>query len=99
MLYCITQYSEESVEYPTIRFKRPTVYDISEWTVTAIQQINAGIMSKESAIAYTMGYDEVEVQEELNRINNQEKDAYAKYSANQNFLDNNEENEDEHTTE
>ena len=99
MFVLLMKYLWESVEYPTIRFKRPTVYDISERTVTAIQQINAGIMSKESAIAYTMGYDEVEVQEELNRINNQEKDAYAKYSANQNFLDNNEENEDEHTTE
>ena len=92
------KYLWEEVEYPTIRFKRPAVYDINERTMTAVQQLNAGILSKESAIAYIRWYDEVEVQEELDRINNQEKDAYAKYQANNKFLDNNEENEDESST-
>ena len=96
----LMKYLGENVDYPTIRFKRPAVYDINERTLTAVQQMNAWIMSKESAIAYTMWYDEVEVQEELDRINNEQKEAYAKFEANRNFLDNNEENgEDEHTTE
>lgn len=94
----LMRYLWEEVEMPTIRFKKPAVYDINERTMTAVQQMNAGIMSKESAIAYTMGYDEVEVQEELERINNQEKDAYSKYEANRNFLNNNEEKEDESST-
>lgn len=98
MFVLLMKYLWEDVEYPTIRFKRPAVYDIAERTVTAVQQMNAGIMSKESAIAYTMWYDEAEVQDELERINQQEKDAYAKYDTTK-FLDNNEENEDEYTTE
>ena len=94
----LMKYLWEEVEYPTIRFKKPAVYDINERTMTAVQQMNAGIMSKESAIAYTMWYDEVEVQEELNKIAEEERNSYAKYDASS-FLDNNEENEDELTTE
>lgn len=108
MFVMLMKYLWKNVEYPTIRFKRPAVYDINERTMTAVQQMNAWIMSKESAIAYTMGYDEVEVQEELKRIEEQEKDAYAKYDISrfssknedeeENNLDNNEENEDEPST-
>ena len=107
MFVLLMKYLWETVELPTIRFKRPAVYDINERTMTAVQQINAGILSKESAIAYIRWYDEVEVQEELDRINQQEKDAYAKYQAitkqeeneeEENSLNNNEEN-NEHTTE
>ena len=50
----LMKYEGIDAEYPTIRFKRPAVYDINERTMTAVQQMNAGIMSKESAIAYTM---------------------------------------------
>ena len=97
----LMKYKGKVVEAPTIRFKKPAVYDMQERTQTAIQQINAKIMSKESAIAYIMWYDEVEVQEELDRITQEEKDSYAKYTNNfkKNFLDNNEDEEDEHTTE
>lgn len=98
MFVMLMKYVWEDVEYPTIRFKKPAVYDINERTMTAVQQMNAGIMSKESAIAYTMWYDEAEVQEELDRINNQEREAYARYDT-KTFLDNNEENEDDDTTE
>ena len=98
MFVLLMKYLGEEVDYPTIRFKKPAVYDINERTMTAVQQMNAWIMSKESAIAYTMWYDEVEVQEELRRIDEQEKESYAKYDASS-FLDDNEENEDEHTTE
>lgn len=86
---------------PTIKFKKPTAYDIAERTNTAIAQINAGIMSKESAITFTMWYDDQETAEELAKIQNEEKEAYAKYEAsfNQNNLDNNGQNEDESTTE
>ena len=98
MFVLLMKYEWIVAEYPTIRFKRPAVYDIAERTQTAVQQMNAWIMSKESAIAYTMWYDEVEVQEELQRIEDQERNAYAKYDTTK-FLDNNEENEDEHTTE
>ena len=106
----LMKYEGIDAEYPTIRFKRPAVYDINERTMTAVQQMNAGIMSKESAIAYTMWYDEVEVQEELDKIAQEEKDSYAKYTAitkqenneeensNNNALNNNEEN-NESTTE
>lgn len=105
MFVMLMKYLNKTVEYPTIRFKRPAVYDMAERTATAIQQMNAGIMSKESAIGYIMGYDEVEIAEELDKIQNEEKDAYAKYDTksfldeDEEVLDNNEENNDEHTTE
>ena len=98
MFVLLMKYLWEDVEYPTIRFKKPAVYDMNERTMTAVQQMNAGIMSKESAIAYIMWYDEVEVQEELEKIANEERNAYAKYDT-KTFLDNNEENEDDNTTE
>ena len=97
MFVLLMKYLWKDVEYPTIRFKKPAVYDIAERTNTAIQQMNAGIMSKESAISYTMWYDEVEVQEELDRIDKQEREAYARYET-KTFLENNEE-ENESTTE
>ena len=68
-------------DLPTIRFKKPAAYDIGERTNTAVQQMNAGIMSKASAIAYTMGYDETEVQEELDKIQEEEQEAYKKYDS------------------
>ena len=98
MFVLLMKYLWEEVDYPTIRFKKPAVYDTGERTVTAIQQMNAWIMSKESAIAYIMGYDEVEVQEELKKINEEERDAYAKYRTTS-FLDDNEDNENDNTTE
>jgi len=98
MFVLLMKYLGEAVEYPTIRFKKPAVYDISERTNTAVLQMNAWIMSKESAIAYTMGYDEAEVQDELDRIAEEEKNAYAKYDS-KSFLEDNEENEDESATE
>lgn len=65
------------VDLPTIKFVKPAAYDVNERTNTAVMQINAGIMSKESAIAYIMGYDQAEVQEELKKINKETVDAYA----------------------
>ena len=68
-------------EMPAIKFKKPMAYDIAERTNTAVMQMNAGMMSKESAIAYTMGYDDSEVQAEMEKIATEERDSYAKYSA------------------
>ena len=68
-------------ELPTIKFKKPTAYDIAERTNTAVTQLNAWIMSKESAIAFCMWYDDAEVQQEMGKINKEETDSYAKYKA------------------
>lgn len=72
------------VETVTIKFKNPTVRDVSERTNTAIQQMNAGIMSKETAMMYTMGYDQTEVEEEKKKIAEETMDSYARDG---NFLD------------
>ena len=69
----------KNVPLPTIKFNKPDNYDIGERTNTAIAQINAGIMSKQSAIAYIMGYDATEVAEEMDKIAEEEKNAYSKY--------------------
>lgn len=71
-----------TVELPTIKFVKPAAYDIAERTNTAIAQLNAGIMSKESAITYAMGYDKAEVKEELEKINKETIDAYAQNNTN-----------------
>ena len=94
-------YEWRTVELPTIKFKKPATYDVAERTNTAIAQMNAWIMSKESAIAYTMWYDDTEVQEELDKINNETSEAYKRDWSYRNFfeeednLENNEENNDE----
>lgn len=79
-------------ELPTIRFKKPASYDISERTNTAIAQMNAWIMSKSSAIAYTMWYDETEIKEELAKIDKEVAEAYKRDWS---YLDLSEENEEE----
>ena len=70
--------------FPTIKFKNPTVRDVSERTNTAIQQMNAWIMSKETAMTYTMGYDLTEINEEKKKINEETMESYARDG---NFLD------------
>lgn len=82
-------------ELPTIKFIKPASYDTAERTVTAIQQLNAGIMSKESAIAYTMGYDAVEIKEELEKIAEETKNAYAITDTTRVFEEDEEEDENE----
>jgi hypothetical protein len=67
-----------NVELPTIKFKKPATYDINARTNTAVLQLNAGIMSKESAIAYTMWYDSEEVKEELRKIDEETANAYKR---------------------
>jgi len=71
-----------SVELPTIKFNKPDAYDVAERTNTAIAQLNAGIMSKESAISYAMGYDKAEVHEEMEKIKKETVDAYAQNNTN-----------------
>ena len=66
------------VDLPTIKFKKPATYDVNTRTNTAVMQMNAWIMSKESAIAYTMGYDSEEVKEELRKIEEETANAYAR---------------------
>lgn len=83
---------KETDELPTIRFKKPATYDIWERTNTAIAQMNAWIMSKSSAIAYTMWYDETEIKEELDKISKETADAYKRDWS---FLNFNEKNENE----
>lgn len=68
-------------ELPTIKFKKPTAYDIEQRTNIAVSQMNAWIMSKESAMAFCMGYDDSEVEEEKTKIAEEEKDSYSKYQA------------------
>ena len=87
-------------ELPTIKFKKPTAYDVWERTDIAIAQMNAWIMSKESAIAFTMWYDDQEVTEELEKIDDETVNAYKRDRSliNSNLDDNNTE-EDESTTE
>lgn len=72
---------KEIAELPTIKFKKPTAYDIAERTNTAVTQMNAWIMSKKSAMMYTMGYDDSEAEEQLKEIQQEERDSYAKYQA------------------
>ena len=72
---------KEIDELPTIKFKKPTAYDIAERTNTAVTQLNAGIMSKKSAMIYCMWYDDAEAEEEMDEIAEEEKDSYAKYQA------------------
>lgn len=89
-----------NVPLPTIKFNKPDNYDIAERTTTAIQQINAGIMSKSSAIAYIMGYDATEVAEEMEKIDEEEKQAYSKYTATKvDFEDENVDDKDENLDE
>jgi len=79
------------VGLPTIKFIKPTANDIATKATTAIQLVNAGIMSKESALSFIMWYDETEVKEEMDKIAQEEKDSYAKYQAFN--LDSNDKNE------
>jgi len=72
---------QKVTELPAIKFKKPTAYDIGERTITAISQINAWMMSRESAIAFTMWYDDSEVEQEMEKIKAEEKENYAKYQA------------------
>lgn len=75
------------VDLPTIKFNKPDSYDVAERTNTAVTQLNAGIMSKESAIAYIFGYDQTETQEELEKIKKEELNAYAQNKTDINFED------------
>ena len=86
-------------ELPTIKFKKPTAYDIAERTNTAVTQLNAGFMSKKGAMIYCMWYDDAEAEEQLEQIAEEEKESYAKYQAT--FQKNNEDkdNEDENKEE
>ena len=94
-----------SVDLPTIKFNKPTSYEIAERTNTAIAQLNAGLMSKESAITYIMGYDKTETKEELEKINKETVDAYAQnntkivYEDEDNEEENNKEENNEDKTE
>lgn len=71
----------KNVPLPTIKFIKPTANDIATKATTAIQLVNAGIMSKESALSFIMWYDDIEVKEEMDKIAQEEKDSYAKYQA------------------
>lgn len=92
---------KEIDELPTIKFKKPTAYDIAERTNTAVTQLNAGIMSKKSAMIYCMWYDDAEAEEEMDEIAEEEKESYAKYQATfqKNNLDENKEDLDENLDE
>ena len=80
--YIMELYTGKTIEeLPTIKFKKPTAYDIAERTNTAVTQINAWIMSKKSAMIFCMWYDDTEAEEEKEEIANEEKESYAKYKA------------------
>ncbi len=63
---------------PTIKFAKVETRDVGTKTDIASTQIALGIMSKKSAMQYTMGYDEKEIQEEIDQISAEEKEAYAR---------------------
>lgn len=63
---------------PTIKFKKTQTWDIGQRTEIAATQMNMGIMSKASALQYAMGYDALEAEEELAKIDQETKDAYAR---------------------
>lgn len=88
-----------TAELPTIKFKKPATYDVNTRTNTAVMQMNAWIMSKESAIAYTMGYDSEEVKEELKKIDEETKNAYARDNSFLEKLNNDEKNLDDNENE
>lgn len=90
----MSYYWYDNDELPTIRFKKPATYDVGERTQTAVMQMNAWIMSKESAIAYTMGYDSTEVQEELDKINKETTEAYKRDWNYKDFFNDEEEEND-----
>lgn len=84
------------VDLPTIKFKKPATYDINARTNTAVMQLNAWIMSKSSAIAYTMWYDSQEVEEELKKIDEETANAYKRDDS---FLEKFKEDENEDNNE
>ena len=63
---------------PTIKFAKTQTWDIGQRTEIASTQMNLGIMSKASALQFAMGYDEAETKEELEKINQEMVDAYAR---------------------
>lgn len=69
---------KEVKKLPTIKFKKVQTWDVGQRTDIAASQMNMGIMSKISAMQFTMGYDEIEAKEEIKRINEETKDAYAR---------------------
>ena len=77
------------VDLPTIKFNKPAAYDVAERTNTAVTQVNAGLMSRESAIAYIFGYDQAETQEEIKKIDNEQINAYALTKTNVDFEEEN----------
>ena len=69
---------KEVKKLPTIKFKKVQTWDVGQRTDIAASQMNMGIMSKISAMQFAMGYDEIEAKEEIKRINEETKDAYAR---------------------
>ena len=68
----------EIKKLPTIKFKKTQTWDVGQRTDIAVSQMNMGIMSKLSAMQFTMGYDDTEAQEEMTKINKEIQDAYAR---------------------
>ena len=68
----------EIKKLPTIKFKKAQTWDVGQRTDIAVSQMNMGIMSKLSAMQFAMGYDDTEAKEELQKINKEMQDAYAR---------------------
>lgn len=68
----------EVKKLPSIKFKKAQTWDVGQRTEIAVSQMNMGIMSKLSALQFAMGYDEEEAKEELEKINKETQDAYAR---------------------
>lgn len=65
-------------DLPTIKFAKVETRDVGKKTEIAESQMSMGIMSKESAMQYAMGYDQDEVTKELEKIKDETTDAYAR---------------------
>lgn len=72
-----------NTDLPMIKFSRNTAWDILERTNIANTQMGMGIMSKESALAFTMWYDQDEIQMELKTIQDEQTEEFNKYKQEQ----------------
>jgi hypothetical protein len=80
MFVCMLEFATGSTitTYPTIKFPKVEIFNIEKNTRIAEQQMNMGIMSKKSAIKFTMGMDEEEAKKELDTVDEEMIDQYKR---------------------
>ncbi len=68
----------EDIKSPIIKFTEAEIWDIAARTDVADKQMAMGIMTKKSALKYTMGLDDSEAEKELENIKKEIQDDYAR---------------------